>query len=99
MKLITAVLQPQALSAVRQALELEGIHGLTVTEARRFGQQRGRGEVYRGEEFAADFVPKLKLEIVTGGEGLADRAVDAILRAASRGRLATARFGSLRLTT
>lgn len=76
MKLITAVVKPFTLPDVRAALEQLDVHGLTVTETQGFGQQRGHSEVYRGAEYATDFVPKVKLEIV-----LADAQVDEVLNA------------------
>ena len=64
MKLITAIVKPFTLPEIRQALEQQEIRGLTVTESQGFGQQRGHSEVYRGAEYATDFVPKVKLEVV-----------------------------------
>lgn len=84
MKLITAVVQVYALPAIRESLEREGVRGMTVTEAQGYGQQRGRTEIYRGTEFSAEFVPKLKLEVVAG-EWQVNQIVDAILQAASTG--------------
>lgn len=86
MKLITAVIKPFTLADIRQALEAIEIHGLTVSEAQGFGRQRGHSEVYRGAEFAADFVPKLKLEIVAADASV-DRIVDAIVSAACTGKI------------
>lgn len=81
MKLITAVIKPFTLADIRQALEAIEIHGLTVSEAQGFGRQRGHSEVYRGAEFAAGFVPKVKLEIVAADASV-DSIVDAIVSAA-----------------
>ncbi len=75
MKLITAVVKPFTLPDIREALEQLEVHGLTVTETQGFGQQRGHSEVYRGAEYATDFVPKVKLEIV-----VSDESVDEIVR-------------------
>ena len=64
MKLVTAIVKPFTLSDIKDALEQVGVHAMTVTEAQGFGQQKGHNEVYRGAEYAIDFVPKLKIEIV-----------------------------------
>lgn len=84
MKLITAVVQVYAMPVIRESLEREGVRGMTVTEAQGYGQQRGRTEIYRGTEFSAEFVPKLKLEIVAG-EWQVNRIVGVIMQAASTG--------------
>ena len=84
MKLITAVVQVYAMPAIRESLEREGVRGMTVTEAQGYGQQRGRTEIYRGTEFSAEFVPKLKLETVAG-EWQVNRIVELIIQAASTG--------------
>ena len=68
MKLITAIIKPHMLDGVRDALAKSGIQGLTVTEVRGFGRQKGHTEVYRGAEYTVDFVPKLKMDIVTDDE-------------------------------
>ncbi len=68
MKLITAIIKPHMLDAVRDCLSESGIQGLTVTEVKGFGRQKGHTEVYRGAEYSIDFVPKLKIEIVTDDE-------------------------------
>ena len=74
MKLITAIIKPHMLDGVRDALSNAGIKGLTATEVKGFGRQKGHTEVYRGAEYTVDFVPKLKIEIVTD-----DDQVDAIV--------------------
>ena len=81
MKLISAVIKPFKLDEVKDALKDVGIQGMTVTEARGFGRQRGHTEVYRGAEYQIDLVPKVELQIVTDDE-LADRVVEAIINAA-----------------
>lgn len=86
MKLITAVIKPFTLPDIRQALESIEIHGLTVSETQGLGRQRGHSEVYRGAEFASDFVPKVKLEIVAADASV-DRIVDAIVGAACTGKI------------
>lgn len=64
MKLVTAIVKPFTLSDIKDALEQVGVHAMTVTEAQGFGQQKGHNEVYRGAEYAIDFVPKLKLSLI-----------------------------------
>ena len=86
MKLITAVIQPHKLDDVRAALGDIGIQGMTVTEARGFGRQRGHREVYRGAEYIVDFLPKAKLEIAINDDEV-DRAIDAIEHAAKTGNV------------
>ena len=86
MKLITAVIQPHKLEDVRKALGEIGIQGLTVTEAKGFGRQKGHREVYRGAEYLVDFLPKLRLEIALNDDQL-DRALGAIEQAAKTGNV------------
>ena len=86
MKLVTAIIQPHKLDDVRAALSEIGIQGLTVTEARGFGRQKGHREVYRGAEYVVDFLPKIKLETVIDDE-LLERAIDAIENAAKTGNV------------
>ena len=86
MKLITAVIQPHKLDDVRTALGDIGIQGMTVTEARGFGRQKGHREVYRGAEYVVDFLPKVKLEIAIHDD-VVDRAIDAIENAAKTGNV------------
>ncbi|HWC84525.1 MAG TPA: P-II family nitrogen regulator [Pseudonocardiaceae bacterium] len=86
MKLITAVVKPFALDDVRAALEELGLLGMTVTEARGYGRQKGHREVYRGAEYAVDFVAKLRLEVLVDDEGV-EQAVDAIVGTARTGRI------------
>lgn len=86
MKLITAIVKPFTLTDVKDALEQLGVHGMTVTEVQGFGQQKGHTEVYRGAEYAVDFVPKVRLEIVTDDEIVSD-AVQAIVDAAQTGKI------------
>ena len=76
MKLIEAIIKPQMLDGVRDALSKAGIQGLTVTEVKGFGRQKGHQEVYRGAEYSVDFVPKVKIEVVTD-----DPQVDAVIAA------------------
>ncbi|WP_029040985.1 P-II family nitrogen regulator [Cucumibacter marinus] len=86
MKMIMAVIQPHRLDAVRDALEAINVHGLTASEVKGFGQQRGHKEIYRGAEYQINYVPKVKLEIVVADDIL-DDAVDAIQQAARQGRV------------
>ncbi|MDO5668906.1 MAG: P-II family nitrogen regulator [Corynebacterium sp.] len=86
MKLVTAVIKPFTLSDIREALEALDVGGLTVTEVQGYGQQRGHSEVYRGAEYATDFVPKVKLEILLADEQV-DDVIDAITRAAYTGKM------------
>ena len=86
MKYIIAVIQPHRIDAVREALAAIGVQGLTVTEVRGFGRQKGQTEIYRGAEYTMQYVPKVKLEIAVD-DGLADRVVEAIGEAARTGRI------------
>ncbi|AJE33523.1 nitrogen regulatory protein P-II [Corynebacterium humireducens NBRC 106098 = DSM 45392] len=86
MKLVTAVIKPFTLSDIRDALEALDVGGLTVTEVQGYGRQRGHSEVYRGAEYATDFVPKVKIEaLVTDAQ--VDDVIDAITRAAYTGKM------------
>ena len=86
MKLITAVIKPFTLEDVKQSLEQVGVYGMTVTEIQGFGQQKGHTEVYRGAEYAVDFVPKVKVEIVVSNEQL-DEVIAAIVDTARTGKI------------
>jgi nitrogen regulatory protein P-II 1 len=86
MKRITAVIKPFKLDEVREALAGVGITGLTVTEVKGFGRQKGHTELYRGAEYVVDFLPKVKIEVVVA-ESTADAAIDAIVKAAKTGRI------------
>jgi nitrogen regulatory protein P-II 1 len=86
MKLITAIVKPFKLDEVREALSAIGVQGITVTEVKGFGRQKGHTELYRGAEYVVDFLPKVKIEIVIGDDML-DKAIDAIRRAAQTGRI------------
>src|SRR3974377_204186 len=81
MKLVTAIVKPFTLDDVRHAVEAAGVLGLTVTEVQGYGRQRGHTEVYRGAEYAVDFVPKARVDVVVDDE-YAQRVVDAIVRVA-----------------
>ena len=86
MKKIEAVIKPFKLDEVKEALHDVGVSGITVTEARGFGRQKGHTELYRGAEYVVDFLPKVKLEVVVD-DNLADRVVEAIMGAAQTGRI------------
>jgi len=86
MKIVMAVIKPFKLDAVREALTEIGVQGLTVTEVKGYGRQRGHTEIYRGAEYAVNFVPKLKIEVVVGDD-LVDRTVEAITTAARTGQI------------
>ncbi len=86
MKLVTAIIKPFKLDDVREALSQMGIQGITVTEVKGFGRQKGHTELYRGAEYVVDFLPKVKVEVVLEDD-LVERAVEAIQQAAHTGRI------------
>ena len=86
MKLITAIVKPFTLDDVRHAVEAAGVLGLTVTEVQGYGRQRGHTEVYRGAEYAVEFVPKVRVEILVDDE-FVQRVVEAIVRVARTGKI------------
>jgi nitrogen regulatory protein P-II 2 len=86
MKLITAIIKPFKLDDVRAALSEIGVSGMTVTEVKGFGRQRGHTELYRGAEYVVDFVPKARIEIAVRSE-VVDQVVDAIVKAAKTGKV------------
>lgn len=86
MKLITAVIKPFKLDDVRDALHEIDIHGMTVTEVKGYGRQKGHTEMYRGAEYVVDFLPKLKLEIAVTAE-VAEAAIESIINAAQTGKI------------
>ena len=86
MKKIEAIIKPFKLDEVKEALHDVGVSGITVTEAKGFGRQKGHTELYRGAEYVVDFLPKVKLEVVVD-DGLAERVVEAIAQAAQTGRI------------
>ena len=83
MKKIEAIVKPFKLDEVKEALQGMGIQGMTVTEVKGFGRQKGHPELYRGAEYVVDFLPKIKIEVAVSDE-MADKAVQAIVEAASR---------------
>jgi len=86
MKLITAIIKPFKLDDVRKAISDIGVKGVTVTEVRGFGRQRGHTEIYRGAEYAVEFVPKTKIEIAVE-DSLADQVIEAIVTSAKTGKV------------
>lgn len=86
MKLINAIIKPFKLDDVREALADVGIEGMTVSEVKGFGRQKGHTELYRGAEYQVDFLPKVKLEIATQDENV-DRVIEAITKAAQTGKI------------
>ena len=86
MKLITAIVKPFKLEDVKEALKGSGVQGMTVTESRGFGRQRGHTEVYRGAEYQIDFVPKVQLEILAD-DAIVDRVVEPIIETARTGTI------------
>ena len=86
MKKIEAIIKPFKLDEVKEALHEVGLQGMTVTEAKGFGRQKGHTELYRGAEYVVDFLPKVKIEIILE-DSLVDRAIEAITQAARTGRI------------
>ena len=86
MKQITAVIKPFKLEEVREGLAEVGVTGLTVTEVKGFGRQKGHTELYRGAEYVVDFLPKVKIEVVVKGDDV-DRCIEAIIKAAKTGKI------------
>jgi nitrogen regulatory protein P-II 2 len=104
MKLITAVIKPFKLDDVREALSEVGAQGITVTEVKGFGRQKGHTELYRGAEYVVDFLPKIKIEVGVD-DGLAERVIEAITRAANTGKVGDGKIfvydleGAIRIRT
>ena len=86
MKKIEAIIKPFKLDEVREALSEIGVNGLTVTEVKGFGRQKGHTELYRGAEYVVDFLPKIKVELVIG-DSLVESAIEAIIKAAHTGKI------------
>jgi len=86
MKLITAIVKPFKLDDVREALSEIGVQGITVTEVKGFGRQKGHTELYRGAEYVVDFLPKVKIEAAVA-EGIVDQTIEAITKAANTGKI------------
>jgi len=104
MKKIEAIIKPFKLDEVKEALQDAGLQGITVTEAKGFGRQKGHTELYRGAEYVVDFLPKVKIEIVLA-DAMVDRAVEAIRRSAQTGRIGDGKIfvssieGAIRIRT
>jgi nitrogen regulatory protein P-II 2 len=98
MKLITAIIKPFKLDDVRKAISDLGVQGVTVTEVRGFGRQRGHTEIYRGSEYAVEFVPKTKIEIAVDSM-LVDQVVDAIAKSAQTGKVGDGKIFVFELTS
>ena len=86
MKMVTAVIKPFKLEEVREALSTLGVQGITVTEVKGFGRQKGHTELYRGAEYVVDFLPKVKIEVVVKGDDV-ERCIEAIIKAAKTGKI------------
>ena len=86
MKIVTAIIKPFKLDDVRDALGEVGVKGMTVTEVKGFGRQKGHTELYRGAEYVVDFVPKIKIEVAVAGESL-DRVLEAIIKGAKSNKI------------
>lgn len=86
MKLVTVIIKPFKLDDVREALSAAGVHGLTVTEVKGFGRQRGHTELYRGAEYVVDFLPKIQIDVAVSDE-LVDTVIDAVLQSARTGKV------------
>lgn len=86
MKLVTAIIKPFKLDDVREALSEIGVQGITVTEVKGFGRQKGHTELYRGAEYVVDFLPKVKIEVAIT-DGLLDRVIESISKAANTGKI------------
>jgi nitrogen regulatory protein P-II 2 len=96
MKLIIAIIKPFKLDDVREALSEIGVQGITVTEVKGFGRQKGHTELYRGAEYVVDFLPKVKLEVAID-DGLSEQAIDAITKAANTGKIGDGKIFSMNL--
>ncbi len=86
MKMITAIIKPFKLDEVREALTNQGVDGMTVSEVKGYGRQKGHTEIYRGAEYAVNFLPKIKIEIVTSAD-MVDKVIEAIITTAKSGQI------------
>ncbi|QRX94489.1 P-II family nitrogen regulator [Streptomyces noursei] len=94
MKLITAVIKPHRLDEVKDALQVFGVHGLTVTEASGYGRQRGHTEVYRGAEYTVDLVPKIRIEVLVEDADV-EELVEVVVKAARTGKIGDGKVWSV----
>ena len=97
MKLVVAIIKPFKLDEVREALTTLGIQGLTVSEVKGFGRQKGQTEIYRGAEYSVSFLPKVKVEVAVSEE-LAEQVVDAIQKSANTGRIGDGKIFVLKIS-
>ncbi len=97
MKLVVAIIKPFKLDEVREALTSLGIQGLTVSEVKGFGRQKGQTEIYRGAEYSVSFLPKVKIEVVVSDD-LADRVVESIQKSANTGRIGDGKIFLMEIT-
>ena len=86
MKMVTAIVKPFKLDEVREALSTIGVQGVTVTEVKGFGRQKGHTELYRGAEYVVDFLPKVRVDVILADD-MVERAVEAVVRAARTGKI------------
>jgi nitrogen regulatory protein PII len=86
MKLITAIVKPSKVDDIKRALQADGVHGMTVSETRGFGRQKGHTEIYRGAEYTVDFIPKVRIEVLTDDSDC-DHIVDLIVSTANSGSI------------
>ncbi len=98
MKIVMAIIKPFKLDEVRDALTMIGVHGMTVTEVKGYGRQRGHTEIYRGAEYALSFLPKIKIELAIETD-LVDQTIDAITTAAKTGQIGDGKIFVLSLET
>ncbi|MGO4584141.1 P-II family nitrogen regulator [Arthrobacter sp. 2RAF6] len=97
MKLVTAIVRPERIDEVREALERFGVNGMTVSQANGYGQQRGHVEVYRGAEYNSDLLPKIRVEVLATDE-LVDGIVDAIISGASTGQFGDGKIWTIEVS-
>ncbi|WP_366658138.1 P-II family nitrogen regulator [Fodinicurvata sp. EGI_FJ10296] len=97
MKLVVAIIKPFKLDEVREALTSLGIQGLTVSEVKGFGRQKGQTEIYRGAEYSVSFLPKVKIEVVVSDD-LTDRVVEAVQKSANTGRIGDGKIFVMEIT-
>jgi nitrogen regulatory protein P-II 2 len=98
MKIVMAIIKPFKLDEVRDALTATGVHGMTVTEVKGYGRQKGHTEIYRGAEYAVSFLPKIKIEVAVPAEQV-DKAIEAITGAAKTGQIGDGKIFVLDLET
>ncbi|WP_214371164.1 P-II family nitrogen regulator [Pseudonocardia sp. H11422] len=98
MRLLTAIIKPFALGDVKVALERLGVFGMTVSEVQGYGRQKGHTEVYRGAEYAVDFVPKVKVEVLVDDE-VVDKVIDAVVNAARTGKIGDGKVWTIPVET